>query len=464
MNQRYKYLLKNTSILTISNFSSKILVFLLVPLYTGILSTKEYGIFDLVVSTIQLLMPFLSLNIYEAVMRFLMDKESDKRGVVSVGLKYVVIGSLLFGILILINKKIIFSNELEKLPVIIFIYFSSYLFYQYIIQFSKGMEKVQDVAIASVIGTISTIGLNIILLLFFHRGLYGFFLAYTVGQLLPAMYLSIRIKLHKYIIFKIDKVLEKRMISYSLPLIMNSVGWWVNNVSDRYVVTFLCGISINGIYSVAYKIPSILNIIQQIFIQAWQISVIKEYDTYDSAKFYGQALEVLNFVMCILCMGLVLLTRPIARFLYSNEFYLAWRYVPFLLVSCVFNSASGILGPILSASKNSKAMGMSAMVGALTNIVFNFGLVYFIGAQGAAIATAISSFVIYRMRRKAVKNDISNYSRWALYMSWVFIIIQAYMEIYIEQYIFQFFLIGIVIILYRRIIVEIYKKIKIVIR
>lgn len=57
MNQRVKYLFKNLSLLTLSNFSSKILVFLLVPLYTSILTTEEYGIFDLGISTVSLLFP-----------------------------------------------------------------------------------------------------------------------------------------------------------------------------------------------------------------------------------------------------------------------------------------------------------------------------------------------------------------------------------------------------------------------
>ena len=74
MAERVKYLFKNMGILTISSFASKILVFLLVPLYTSILSTSEYGTYDLVVSTISLIYPILTMNIYDAVMRYCLDK------------------------------------------------------------------------------------------------------------------------------------------------------------------------------------------------------------------------------------------------------------------------------------------------------------------------------------------------------------------------------------------------------
>lgn len=74
MNSKYKYLIKNTGILAISNFSSKLLVFFLVPIYTSVLSTAEYGTYDLAMSTVLLLYPVLTVNIVDGVMRFSMEK------------------------------------------------------------------------------------------------------------------------------------------------------------------------------------------------------------------------------------------------------------------------------------------------------------------------------------------------------------------------------------------------------
>ena len=70
MNKQYAELVKNTGILTIANFSSKILGFLLVPFYTSILSTEEYGITDLIFSTVQLIVPIFTMNVSDAVLRF----------------------------------------------------------------------------------------------------------------------------------------------------------------------------------------------------------------------------------------------------------------------------------------------------------------------------------------------------------------------------------------------------------
>ena len=96
-------LVKNTGLLSISSFASKILVFLLVPLYTSVLSTEEYGAFDLMQTTVLLLLPILSINIYDAVMRFIMDENYDKKVVVSIGVKYVILSIVFFTILTVLN-------------------------------------------------------------------------------------------------------------------------------------------------------------------------------------------------------------------------------------------------------------------------------------------------------------------------------------------------------------------------
>ena len=115
---KYKYLVKNTGFLAISSFSSRILVFLLVPFYTSILSTSEYGIFDLASTTAQLLMPILTLNIYEGVTRFLMQEENDPKSIISVGMKYITIGSVLFAFFIYVTLYTSILSFFRKMLII----------------------------------------------------------------------------------------------------------------------------------------------------------------------------------------------------------------------------------------------------------------------------------------------------------------------------------------------------------
>ncbi len=77
MNHRIKRLAKNTGILTLSSFASKLLGFFLVPLYTSVLSTEEFGRYDIIVSTLTILLPVVTLNISDAVLRFSLEKEKS---------------------------------------------------------------------------------------------------------------------------------------------------------------------------------------------------------------------------------------------------------------------------------------------------------------------------------------------------------------------------------------------------
>ncbi len=85
---KYRYLLKNVGLMAIGQFGSRILSFLLVPLYTSILSAADYGTFDLYSTIVQLLVPVLTLNIYDAMLRFALDGKEDIKQVHAVGLVY----------------------------------------------------------------------------------------------------------------------------------------------------------------------------------------------------------------------------------------------------------------------------------------------------------------------------------------------------------------------------------------
>lgn len=131
MQNRYSYLVKNTGILAISNFSSKILAFLLVPLYTRVLTTEEYGSYDLISITIQLLIPIFTVNICEAVVRYLMDKNIEENDVITIGAKYCCIGLILFIVVAICNRITNLVPLLNNYVIMTIALFFSTVLYQY---------------------------------------------------------------------------------------------------------------------------------------------------------------------------------------------------------------------------------------------------------------------------------------------------------------------------------------------
>ncbi|HEV1606354.1 TPA: oligosaccharide flippase family protein, partial [Streptococcus pneumoniae] len=174
---KYKELAKNTGIFALANFSSKILIFLLVPIYTRVLTTTEYGFYDLVYTTIQLFVPILTLNISEAVMRFLMKDGVSKKSVFSIAVLDIFIGSIAFALLLLVNNLFSLSDLISQYSIYIFVIFVFYTLNNFLIQFSKGIDKIGVTAISGVISTAVMLAMNVILLVVFDWGLLGFFIA-----------------------------------------------------------------------------------------------------------------------------------------------------------------------------------------------------------------------------------------------------------------------------------------------
>ena len=284
-------------LLTLSSFATKLLSFFLVPLYTAILTTQEYGTYDVISSTVNFLIPILTINIYEAVLRYAMDKESDPKTVFSIGCKYAIWGNVIVVILLVFNHIARLSAILDAYSIFFALLFFVTVFSGIITSMARGLDRIADISISSVLCSVVMIFLNIFLLCVLKIGIYGYFIANISGILIQNIYLTVRIKGWNYITKtrEYNSALEKEMIHYSLPTIANAISWWVNGLADRYVIIFFCGIASNGVYSVASKIPSILNIFQNIFSQAWMLSAVREFDAEDKNGFFAQI-----FNLCLL--------------------------------------------------------------------------------------------------------------------------------------------------------------------
>ena len=102
--EKYIYLLKNVGIMTLANFGTKILSFLMVPLYTNVLSTEAYGTYDIYQTTLFFIVPVLSLNIADGIMRFSLDKECDKQEVFMIGIRRYIIACILCVLIVAVNQ------------------------------------------------------------------------------------------------------------------------------------------------------------------------------------------------------------------------------------------------------------------------------------------------------------------------------------------------------------------------
>lgn len=401
----YKKLFNNSIVFAIGNLGTKLIIFFLVPLYTYYLTKSEFGTVDLLTTTLSCLIPIFTLSIFDSVLRFAMDEKYDKQ--------VVLINSLVVTVIGFIFSLIIYPIFMKILPFGDFIlYFYLLLFVQSInatlTQYVRAIGMVKLFAISGIINALVLLTSNIFFLALFNMGIVGYLISIVIANVVSVIFVSIKGKIqYELALNKINIKLTKEMLIYSIPLIPNALMWWIMGFSDRYIITCFLGLSANGMYAVANKIPSVLNIVNSIFFQAWQMSAIEEVNSEDKSQFYSNVFNMFSIVMLISTSVLLVFLKFIMGFFVADNFFESWRYVPFLLLGVVFSSFSGFLGTNYIAAKKTSGVFKTSVIGAFINIIANITLIPIVGINGATIGTALSFFTIWLLRIRDTKKFVN---------------------------------------------------------
>lgn len=402
--KKYKYLLTNIIAFLCGNLGTKLIGFFMVPLYTNILKPSEYGEIDLILSIIGVISPFIACGIHEGIMRFCLDRDSNKKLVLSIGLRIFVISSIIF---LFVCPIFLFVPILSDYIIFVYLYSILNEIMTIFLCYIRGKD---DIKLYSFLGFLSGFimaSLNILFLVFLKWGMFGYKLSMLLSPLITTIIAIIFGRLANDItINQWNKGLAKEMMKYSLILIPNALLWWCINASDRFFVSYMCGTYVNGLYAVSYKIPTLLNTVSTIFMQSWQMSAIKEYEN-DESEFYNQIYRQIIFFMGIATLVLMCLNRSILSIYVGNEYESAWIYSPFLIISFFAGSLSTFWGSFYIAAKNMNKYLYSAVIGAIVNICLNFLLIKQIGAMGAAISTMICYMVVLVVRAKSIESTVN---------------------------------------------------------
>lgn len=390
---------KNTLIFSVGVFGSKIIKFFLVPLYTVYMSTEEYSVADLLLTTSTLIVPFLSLGISNAVMRFTLGQKNNYGSALKLSLLITSIGSVPLFILIPWLKSVSsFGGYGYFLP---FLYLLS-CYKSVLAGYCKGIEKNFIYSIDGIISALSLTSLSILLIGVLKTGVLGYILSTIISELISIVFLCINCKTFETLIHgKIRKQLSMEMLRYSIPLMPNELSWWIIQMSDRYMLVYFCGAALNGVYSIAYKIPSIFNLIVSVFYQAFGISAIKLADSEGlgngrlSAHRFDKIFSIYTTFSFTVVSILILLSKPLAFIIYQKDYFVAWKYVPLLLIAFLIGNLQAYYVLLYAGIKKSNIVFVSTFSGAVTNIILNYFMIQRFQAYGAAIATVVSYLVVY---------------------------------------------------------------------
>lgn len=412
---RTKDLAKNTLIITIGRISTQFITFLLLPLYTTLLSAKEYGTVDLITTLVQLFIPVVSLMLDQGVFRYLLTVESEEQ-------KKTVISNaffILFGlncmfiiIYIVVISLVTVQYKIWSLLILVATSFSN-LF----LQVARGLRKTSDYALGSFVCSAITIMLNVLFIAFMKMGTVGMLIAVFGGNVICCSFLFLKLEIYKYISVKsISRQVATDELRYSLPLVPNQLSLWMMNSSDRLIVSFVLGTAANGILAVSHKFPAIFMTFFNIFQLAWHETGAVHYFDEDRDKFFSDTINQIVTVFSTLCIGIIIVL-PVVFNLFVNASYDESYYnIPIYLIASLFNVVVGVLGVVYVATKKTFEIAKTTIVAAAINIVVNLVLIKIIGLYAASFSTLVGYFVTMVYRIIDTKKYLNIRYNWKKYL------------------------------------------------
>ena len=388
--------MSNTAIFALGTFSSKVMVYLLMPLYTNILSRAQYSTSDLITQTANLLAPLFAIGICDGIFRFALDAEEKIKEVFSSGIFVLLCGA---GAFLLLSPLLFIFDFVDGYSWLIVVYVLSANIQHACANYLRGKGDTKGFAIQGIINTALTILFNIIFLVFFQMGVTGYVLSVVVANVCVTLLMIFWKRLHNdfgFSLVRADTV--KSMLKYSIPMIPTAIFWWITSVSNRFVVKEVCGDAVNGLFAAAYKIPTVITLLTTIFIEAWHFSAVNDADDNDRGTFFSTVFNSYMGIIFMAASGLIAFSKICTIILFADSYYDAWQYMPTLILATTFSALTTFMGSVYLVKKKSVMSFLTAMTGALVNLVLSFVLIPRIGAHGAALAAAASYFISFILR------------------------------------------------------------------
>ena len=383
--KKYTTLVSNTLLFAISNFSSKLLSFFIRPYLSYALDSPDVmGVSSLLQQATNLLIPVVSLGVAYAVIRFGLDKETDKSSVFVNGAATISLG---FVVLLLAMPLVrLIPNAAEYLGFLYLCVLASCL-RTLCTQFIRARMLNRLVAIDGVLTTLSLLLYYLLFLSVFKMGATGFLLANALADLTSMVFVFIAGGCWRYFKPKaFNTALWKDMLRYCLPMIPASISFWIINASDMFFVQGMCenygGRSGNhwvGLLSAGYFLPQIITILGSIFYEAWQLSAVTE-ET-DREAFFSKIFRVYASVLFCCVAGIIMLCQVLMR-VFKAEYFDAWTFVPFLTLCSMLTCLNQFLNSIYVVYKRSTGSLFTMLAGAVLNLILYYLFILHWGAVG----------------------------------------------------------------------------------
>lgn len=379
------------------NVFTKLISFILLPLYTKLINPEIYGIYGVNMTIVQLVVPIVYLSIWDAMFRFAVDEETvgSKYRIISNGLVVVWISSIVCaGVLLVIN---VFWNLHNPYLVCIYAVMNGFQYFYGCI--SRSMHDNKVFIISGCVNSLINLSLNWIGIAHFHHGIEVLYYSYIIGTAVQILIIEIKFRVLGHFRWSYAKKQVLNMLMrFGGPLALNSAMQWLLTGLTQVMIAYKLGTYYNGLFSVAIKFATVISLIVSVFQFAWYELAYELARDKNSASYYKRTVNMLFGILVLASAGLILMIKIVYPFFVAEAYWDSLEIIPHIVIYACATAYAGFLGTIYMAYKDVNILTVSSLVSGGVNSILLLTLIPYLGFHGALMSLTVSSILMMIFR------------------------------------------------------------------
>ena len=399
-------MLNGSVVYFVGNALTQIITLLLMRFVTGNISPEEYGFFNLVTTISNLAIPFVTLQIADAVFKFVLKSKNDSEKKEYFSICFFV--SAISIVIIYAAVFVISGFYTIQHTFWVATYIASYALISIYHKITRSLGKNRILVVSNLAKTCIFLLLEIVLISYWDMGIKALLLAHIISTSFAIIYTETRIKALKYFSLKsLNFSSFKRMMKFSVPLIPNAVFWWLTSSINSVIVSLKLGMDVNGIYSVSSKFTSALTMITNVLNMSWQDTAIADYGKDNFSTFltntFNRFIKLIFSAIAVL-MPLICLVLP---YMIDPSYYDAIKFTPFLLIASGISTMSGFMAQIFTGKGKTQTILITSIFGMIVNIITILILIDKIGLWAAVWGSLAADSALFIIRIILARKEFS---------------------------------------------------------
>ena len=390
--------LKAIGLYAIGNLGSRLLTFLMVPLYTYFIAPDQMGFYDVSLTLIIALIPIFTLQMRDGAYRFLINEtdNDNKKRIVSVVMKELLISTLLIGAIWLSVGLLYPIKCLTEICLLLLVM----IYCEVLLQVARAVGGTASFAIA---GIISSFGIGIFSIMFvvwLGCGLEGVFWANILARVVVLCFIEYKVKLlRNFFSLTIDTTsIQRPILKYILPLLPTALGWCLLDCSGRLFVQHYLGLEVSGMFAVSFRFASIIYTFAIIFIQAWQEMALLNYESKDRDSFFSEMYNTFIYYIALVVLVVSFMLKFNYGWLVEDGYGESLKLLYPMSVAIAICTMSQFLDLGYQCSKETQRSIPSIFVAFAVNLLVSFLLIEKIGVWAVVSASILGFMALFVYR------------------------------------------------------------------